>query len=276
MYDPMSAKDDEGPVSEGEEPERRGERRRLWDRRSPDPRRGTGTPRGADRRKSGSGADQKRRTGKDRRQAERRAAAERRTKEPRRHDTHRSPTPIPYTAEEAAELRARFAAPGLVTCPACGASFTLGPARRAGAAVERLVLCTGCGRAAVMHDTPAARVLVVSDIAPLRNLLRDMLANAGHEVVEVADAAVGLGAYEALPSDVVLLDVVASGRVSAPEFLQRLRKAFPDARVVALAGRPSYAGVDPREVVEGLGAVPSLRVPISREALLKAVQEVRA
>jgi CheY-like chemotaxis protein len=164
----------------------------------------------------------------------------------------------------------------VVRCPACGGSFTLGPARHAGARTERLVLCTGCGRAAVMHDTPAARVLVVSSIAPLRGLLRDMLANGGHEVVEVDDASVGLGACRVLPPDVVLLDVVGTGRIGPAEFLERLRADHADSRVVALAGLPSYAGVNPLDVVEGLGAVPTLQVPISREALLGMVRELRA
>ena len=163
-----------------------------------------------------------------------------------------------------------------MTCPACGSSFTLGPARRSGARTERLVLCTGCGRAAVVHDTPAARVLVVSSVTPLRGLLRDMLAHAGHEVVEVADAAVGLGACRLLPPDVVLLDVVGTGRLGPAEFLERLRAGHPGARVVALAGEPSYAGVDPLDVVPGLGELPGLRVPISRESLLKTVHDVRA
>jgi CheY-like chemotaxis protein len=257
---------------------RREERRKLWDRRSPIPRRSEQDRRRGDRRRGAAGAAKDRRAGNDRRREDRRAAAERRGQSPRRRDAHRSATPIPYTAAEAADLRSRFAAPGLVECPACGGSFTLGPARRGGGggATERLVLCTGCGRAAVVHDTRATRVLVVSGMTPLRTLLRDMLVNAGHEVIEVDDAAVGLGAFETLPADVVLLDVVATGRLPAPEFLKRLRASQADPRVVALAGRPSYAGADPLTVVQGLGELPTLRVPISRESLLKAVQDVRA
>ena len=59
-------------------------------------------------------------------------------------------------------------------------------------------------------------------------------------------------------------------------FLERLRAGHPGARVVALAGEPSYAGVDPLDVVPGLGELPGLRVPISRESLLKTVHDVRA
>ncbi|MDP3773710.1 MAG: hypothetical protein Q8Q85_05520 [Gemmatimonadales bacterium] len=57
---------------------------------------------------------------------------------------------------------------------------------------------------------------------------------------------------------------------------RRLRRAFPDARVVAISGRPSYAGgLDPLAVAQGLGAVRTIRMPISRDQLLRIVEEVR-
>lgn len=219
------------------------DRRRLWDRRSGD-------------RPSSTGDD-------------RRAAATRRGRE------RRCTTPIPYSPEQQAELQIRFAASGPVSCPACGGTFTLGPAHRASGRIERLVLCVSCRRGTVIEDGAAARVLVVSAVAPLRGLLREMLIGAGHEVIEADDAAVGLDAYGAIPADVVIVDVLATGRLGAQEFLSQLRQAHPDARVAALAGRSSYAGADPRQVVEGLTEVRTLRVPLSREALLKTVQELR-
>jgi len=272
----MPQQTDHRPASEVTQPPRQAERRRLWDRRSPTPRRSDPDRRHGERRASSARAAPERRAGPDRRQADRRDAPERRGTAARRRDAHRGATPIPFTAQEAVSLRAAFSARGPVDCPACGGNFTLGPSRRTDAGTERLVLCTRCGRAAVMRDAPAARVLVVSSVAPLRNLLHDMLASAGHEVIEVDDAGVGRRANEALPADVVLLDVVATGRVPASQLQRRLRARAPGARVVALAGRPSYSGVDPLEVVSGLGVLPTLRVPISRESLLGVVQDVRA
>ena len=140
------------------------DRRRLWDRRSGD-------------RPSSTGDD-------------RRAAATRRRRE------RRCTTPIPYSPEQQAELQIRFAASGPVSCPACGGGYTLGPAHRANGRIERLVLCVSCRRGTVIQDGAAARVLVVSAVAPLRGLLREMLTGAGHEVIEADDAAVGLDAAE--------------------------------------------------------------------------------
>jgi DNA-binding NtrC family response regulator len=138
------------------------------------------------------------------------------------------------------------------------------------------VLCFGCGRAAVVPRAWAARVLVIIQDASLRNLLREMLTGAGHDVVETDDTSVALAACRAAPADVIIVDVLAPGRVRAPEFQRQLRATFPDARIVALAGRTSYAGVDPLMAAPGLEGVRSLRMPISREALLKTVEEARA
>lgn len=201
--------------------------------------------------------------------------AERRAPSGRRYGRRRRETPTPYTAVQMAELRARFAAPGPVRCPACEGAFTLGPGRRRGADTARRVVCLGCGKAAVVPNSRAARILVVEQHDAVRDTLQTMLAGAGHEVVEAADAGVALAAYSSIPADVVFIDVLAPGRMDAPEFLRRLRREFPDARVVALAGRPSFAGVDLLAVTQGLGAVRIIRMPLSREDVLRTVEEVR-
>jgi len=235
------------------EQRRQQERRRLWDRRS------------ADQRRRGDGIQ---------RQNERRAQ-DRRLTALRRRGRRRRETPTPFSAEQVAEMKARFAQPGAVRCPACNGAFSLGPGRRRGAETARRVLCLGCGRAAVIPNTRVSRILLVGEHAERRDGLQALLAAAGHEVIEAADAGVALLAYQAVPADVIFLDTLAPGRMSAPEFLRRLRRMFPDARVVALAGRQSFTGVDPLAVTQGLGAVRTMRMPVSREDLLKTIEDVR-
>ena len=185
-------------------------------------------------------------------------------------------TPTPYTVEQLVELRARFAAPGPVSCPSCRSRVSLGPARRTATETGRLVMCLGCGRGAIIPDPGAARILVVGANEALRDILQGTLARAGHDVAEAADAGVGLAAYEALPADVVLLDVQATGRMDAPEFLRRLRGSSPDARVVALMHRTSKGDADPMAGARDLGAVRTIQLPVSRDDLLRAVDEARA
>jgi len=174
------------------------------------------------------------------------------------------------------ELRARFTAPGPVSCPACGSRVSLGPARHTETETARLVMCLGCRRGAVLPDPGTARILVVGANEALRDILRAPLARAGHDVTEAADAGVGLAAYDANPADVIILDVQATGRMDAPEFLRRLRGSYPDARVVALVHRASKGEADPLADAGDLGAVATIQLPISREDLLRTVHEARA
>jgi DNA-binding NtrC family response regulator len=119
------------------------------------------------------------------------------------------------------------------------------------------------------------RILLIEHNRDVRDALQATLGGAGHEVVEADDAGVGLAAYQVVPSDLVMIDVLAPGRMAAPEFLRRLRRSFPEARVIAMAGRPSWTGVDPLAVTQGLGAARSIRMPIGRDELLRIVDEVR-
>lgn len=135
--------------------------------------------------------------------------------------------------------------------------------------------CVGCGRAAVVANTRIARILIVEERDAIRDTLHTILASAGHDVVEAADAGVGLAAYQAMPPDVVFLDAHASGRMDAAEFVRRLRKQFGDARIIAMAGRPSYGVVDALAVTHGLGAICTIRMPFSRAEVLNVVEEAR-
>ena len=209
----------------------------------------------------------------ERRRTDRRTTPDRRGQASRRQGRRRRENLTPFTTEEIAELRTRFATPGPVSCPSCGSRFTLGPARKRGAEIARRVTCLGCGRAAVVPNCLSARVLLTSQQGELRDVLRSMLVNAGHEVVETADAGVALRAYEVAPADVVILDVLAPGRIEAPEFLRQLRRSHPDARVVTMAGRPSFGGGDPLAITRALGATSTLRMPLSRDEFLRAVNQ---
>lgn len=163
-----------------------------------------------------------------------------------------------------------------MNCPACGSHVSLGPVRRTGTETARLVLCVSCCRGAVLPDPGTARILVVGANEALRDVLRTPLTRAGNDVTEAADAGVGLAAYEANPADVIILDVQATGRMDAPEFMRRLRVSSPDARVVALTHRASQEEADPTAVARGLGAAATIQMPVSREDLFRAVDEARA
>lgn len=255
---------------------RRAERRRLFDRRSPFPRRDSNGRRSESRDSSAPAAPPARPAGTERRAVpDRRHVGDRRRSPTRRQAARRRDTPTPFSLAQLDALRELFARPGPVSCPACGGTFSLGAVRRRGRDTMRRVNCFGCGKAAVLSNTYPARVLVIEQKEVIREALRIILAGAGHEIVEAADAGVGLAAYRDEPADVVLIDVLAAGRMSGPDFIRRLRREFPDARVIGMAGRPSYATVDPLAVTHGLGAVSTIRAPFAAADVLKTVDEAR-
>jgi len=173
-------------------------------------------------------------------------------------------------------VREVFSVPGRrPLCPTCSGVFALGRPRSRGDEIVRRVQCSGCGKAAIVTNSRAVRVLVIEQRDAVRNTVREILARAGHEVIEAADAGVGLRAYEARPPDLVFIDVHAPGRMNAADFVRNLRKAFPDARVVAMAGRPSYGMVDPAMVTTQLGATHTIRMPFSNDEVLRIVEEAR-
>ena len=254
---------------------RTGERRQLVDRRAPFPRRSGLDRRAGERRSRAVGVWRDSRTGGDRRGAERRTLGDRRAYD-RRRGRRRRETPSPYTAEHIAAIQKAHATPRVrPTCPVCGGAFTLGPARRRGPDLVRQVRCMSCGKIAIVTNSRTARVLIVAEQDVVRETMCAILGAVGHEVIQAADAAVALWAYGQAPADVVFIDVFATGRMEASEFIRRVRREDPDARVVAMAGRRSFGFSDPLALAKQLGAVGTLRVPFSHADILQVLEEAR-
>jgi CheY-like chemotaxis protein len=251
------------------------DRRRLWDRRSPQPRRGSHDRRTRDRRRAPGEAEEERRAGRERRHSDRRRNLERRSPEDRRRPVRWRETPVPYTTEQLADLRSLFAAPGPVRCPACGNRVALGWAVHTAAERSRRVMCLGCGRGAIIPDAGPARILLVGDNDALRDIVQAALSRAGHDVVEAADGEVGLVAYDTVPADLVLLDLESPGRMEAAEFARGLREAYPEARLIAMVPRSSRGDRDPSAEARAIRVRRTIHLPLSREELLRTVDEAR-
>lgn len=114
-----------------------------------------------------------------------------------------------------------------------------------------------------------ARILLVEDNPLTRQVLRDVLAMGGFEVLEAEDGATAIALLEKERPDLVLQDMLLPD-CEGPDLLRRLR-ATPGGRVpiVALSGLPdsgeSYA-------VDGGGFNDYLEKPIAPSALLMAVR----
>jgi DNA-binding response OmpR family regulator len=169
-----------------------------------------------------------------------------------------------------------FQTPGVRgACPACGADFALFSERRRGSDAVRKVQCTGCRKAAVVTNTLAARLLLVAPDSAIRDGVRAMLANAGHDVRDAGSVEDALYAHRENPVDVVVVDLSAPGRLDGQQAIRRLRGEFTQLAVVAMAPRTSYGVADPLAAARQLGAARTLRMPFSTQELLAAISEAR-
>lgn len=252
------------------------DRRIRADRRSHELRRSQDR-RHAERRTLNRGIRRDRRRSGNRRERQRRQVDDRRNVFDRRYVRRRCETPSPYTVEEAARVQRMFTVPGQhARCPACEGRFTLGRSHRRRDDTVRPIRCVDCNRSAIVTNCKMARIMVIERMDLVRDMVRTVLTSAGHEVVETPDAAAGLQLYRDNPADVVFINVLVAGKIDGGEFIRQLRKEFPDARVVAMSSRSTYGTADPLLVAQHLGAVRTMRIPVSRAEMLQVVEEARS
>jgi two-component system chemotaxis response regulator CheY len=117
-----------------------------------------------------------------------------------------------------------------------------------------------------------AKVLVVDDAAFMRMRCSRVLTEGGYEVIEAADGAQGVEAYEAKRPDVVLLDVTMP-KMDGLAALKEIRRIDPQAKV-AMVTAMAQQGV----VVEALkaGAKDFVVKPFEPDRLLAAVSRILA
>ncbi len=114
-----------------------------------------------------------------------------------------------------------------------------------------------------------ARILVVDDNDDIRQMLRELLERAGHEVTDSHNADEALRSYREKPSDLCILDLLMpekQGMTSIPEFLRE----FPDVKIIAISG----AGREFLALAKKLGAQRAYTKPLELDELMQGVKEL--
>ena len=115
------------------------------------------------------------------------------------------------------------------------------------------------------------RVLIVDDALFMRNMLKDIFINAGHDVVgEAANGDEAIAQYTELNPDLVTMDIVMPQK-SGIEALQEIRKQNPDACVVMCSALGQDALVV--EAVQS-GAKDFIVKPFKEDRVLDVVRRV--
>ena len=114
-----------------------------------------------------------------------------------------------------------------------------------------------------------ARILVIDDEAQMRWMLREMLEQAGYEVMEASNGKDGVELYRKDPPDLVITDIVMPEK-DGLAVIEELRREYLDAKIIATAGFGNVVLPRARE----LKADRTFSKPFRVVELLAAVKEL--
>jgi len=125
-----------------------------------------------------------------------------------------------------------------------------------------------------MKKQTVARVLVVDDHEPTRDLVKYFLELSGHQAWTAADGWAALSLAREQAFDIALVDIIMPD-IDGIETIEKLKDIAPRTRIVAMSGNsPNSAGY--LETVLTLGADGALEKPFSREDLDMTVAKLLA
>ena len=120
-----------------------------------------------------------------------------------------------------------------------------------------------------------ARILVVDDEVEILVMLREMLEEAGYEVVDAHNGKVALKLHREDPADLIIMDIFMPEK-DGIETIKELMAEFPETKLITISGGGDRQW-DPEpylEMVAKLGAKRTFFKPVRKDELLEAVREL--
>ena len=114
------------------------------------------------------------------------------------------------------------------------------------------------------------KILIVDDSAMSRRMMRRIIENAGHEVIEAEEGPDGLEKYFLEKPDMVFLDLTMKDMYGL-DVLGKLRELDPNARVVIASADMQDLT---RELVTEAGADAFINKPLTQEKVVEAMNSV--
>jgi len=115
-----------------------------------------------------------------------------------------------------------------------------------------------------------ARLLVIDDDPAVRSVLGRMLQRAGHEVLQVGDAAAGLGLLRSWSVDLVIVDIYMRG-LGGLDTIPLVRKNWPALKIIAISGADRAGPLDVAARATAGGANAFLKKPFDAAELLRVI-----
>lgn len=123
-----------------------------------------------------------------------------------------------------------------------------------------------------------ARILVIDDDSDVRDLIREQLQSAGHEVRAASDGVEGLALQRDSPAAVVVCDIFMPEKEGI-ETIRELKEEFPAVKIIAISGggrlrtaRRSFTAHELSVVATELGVARVLNKPFEARELLVSIE----
>lgn len=120
-----------------------------------------------------------------------------------------------------------------------------------------------------------ARIFIIDDQDFVRFTLKQVLARAGHEVMEASNGREALEKIPAENPDLVITDILMP-EIGGIEIITELKKAFPALKVIAMSGGGRTENKDFLEMANETGADATLLKPFRAHEVLDLVDSALA
>jgi CheY-like chemotaxis protein len=116
-------------------------------------------------------------------------------------------------------------------------------------------------------------ILLIDDDSFYRSVIRRILEDEGHQVVEALDGAEGLEMYKLYKPDLVITDMRMPG-IEGAEVIRTIRGMDKHARIIAVSGAGTFYNVDFFQLAKEVGANVILRKLDPTDRVLVEVNRV--
>ena len=120
------------------------------------------------------------------------------------------------------------------------------------------------------HSSPV--ILLIDDEENFRSVIRQVLVNAGFEVIEADNGAQGIQYFYEKPADMIITDIIMPEKEGIETIIE-LKKSFPNVKLIAMSGGGWYGTDIDFDMAKKLGAK-TLDKPFALQELLDAVHEL--
>ena len=118
-----------------------------------------------------------------------------------------------------------------------------------------------------------ARILVIDDEVTSRIILRTILEDAGHHVIEAEDGKEGIRAYKEESIEIVITDILMPEK-DGLEIISELCQGEIDVKIIAISSGGRFAPSNYLRSATLCGAICTFEKPVDRDELIGAIADL--